>query len=65
MFELGHGMPCPFMLKDHLDAIHRMTNGNNEPVLDNCGGWNDIQGFKPEIRVTKLEAVLQRSYCNK
>ena len=54
-----------FMLKDHLDAIHRMTNGNNEPVLDNCGGWNDIQGFKPEIRVTKLEAVLQRSYCSK
>lgn len=32
----------------HVDTINRMRNGNYEPVLLHCGGWNCIHDWEPD-----------------
>jgi hypothetical protein len=31
----------------HIDEINEMNNGNRNPVLENCGGWNCIHEWEP------------------
>jgi len=32
----------------HIDTIHQLRNGNREPVLHCCGGWNCIHDWEPD-----------------
>jgi len=32
----------------HVDTIHQLRNGNREPVLLYCGGWNCIHDWEPD-----------------
>lgn len=37
--------------------IERFTNGNLEPVIENCGGWNCIHDWEPDPTATDNEVV--------
>lgn len=39
----------------HLDTIVQLKNGNKEPVIDNCGGWNCIHDFEPDPFAEKAD----------
>lgn len=41
----------------HIDDILRMRNGNLEPVIDNCGGWNCIHDWEPDPTALPEEVV--------
>lgn len=37
----------------HIDDINKMRNGNLEPVVQFCGGWNCYHDWEPDPRATK------------
>lgn len=39
----------------HLDTIHELRNGNREPVMENCGGWNCIHDWEPDPFATETD----------
>ncbi len=46
----------------HLDDIRRLRNGNREPVITYCGGWNCIHDWEPDpfagtSRTTELREI--------
>lgn len=41
----------------HVDDILTMRNGNLEPVIENCGGWNCIHDWEPDPTATEDEVV--------
>ena len=32
----------------HIDRIHKMRNGNKEPVITYCGGWRCVHDWEPD-----------------
>ncbi len=45
-----------------IDKILRMKNGNLEPVIINCGGWNCIHDWEPDPTATAEDAVHGKFY---
>lgn len=41
----------------HINTIFRMRNGNLEPVILNCGGWNCIHNWEPAPTATAEDAA--------
>lgn len=39
----------------HVDTIHQLRNGNKEPVLTNCGGWNCVHDWEPDPFATEAD----------
>lgn len=45
-----------------LDDILNMENGNLEPVIENCGGWNCIHDWEPDPTASEADAVSGKLY---
>lgn len=46
----------------HIDDILNMMNGNLEPVIENCGGWNCIHEWEPDPTATEADTVSGKLY---
>lgn len=49
----------------HINTILQMLNGNLEPVIENCGGWNCIHEWEPDGTATAEDAVQGQFYTLK
>lgn len=39
----------------HVDTIRQLRNGNKEPVLTNCGGWQCVHDWEPDPFATESD----------